>query len=281
MAEPRDPNPRNGRRQETASGIMRDPVTGEEYMADTDWKSDFQEHISGVIGAALWMIVLYMALGAIAGILLGMLLGRGVCAAFQALGLFAGIQNMAPEFLEYLPYYYMLVTGVGGVITGLGIGLRHGVIAGNAAVTRAILVPAIESALKKTAGFVNAAPAGLADRLRAVSADELHATLRARVAVVEDHIEGFGLSRTFRRYVAAIPVDYLEQVTKLGTSKLSEGADRLLYKEHLIRLRDAVLAWMRRRAARATALSMFTLVAMPMIGTSLMFFFPALSIFLA
>jgi hypothetical protein len=175
----------------------------------------------------------------------------------------------------------MLVTGVGGVITGLGIGLRHGVIAGNAAVTRAILVPAIESALKKTAGFVNAAPAGLADRLRAVSADELHATLRARVAVVEDHIEGFGLSRTFRRYVAAIPVDYLEQVTKLGTSKLSEGADRLLYKEHLIRLRDAVLAWMRRRAARATALSMFTLVAMPMIGTSLMFFFPALSIFLA
>jgi hypothetical protein len=260
---------------------MRDPLTGEERMAEADWKPEFQERIAGVIGSALWMIILYMALGALAGILLGMLFGRGVCAVFEALGLFAGIQGMVPEFMDYLPYYYMLVTGVAGVVMGMGIGLRQGVISGNVAVSRAVLLPAIDAALKKTAGFVNAAPAGLADRLRAVSADELHATLRARVAVVEDHIEGFGVARLFRRYVAAITVDYIEQVTRLGTSKLAEGTNRLLYKDHLIRLRDAVMAWMRRRAARATILSVFTLVAMPVIGMSLMFFFPALSIFLA
>ena len=64
MVEPRDPDPRD--RSTAAPGIWRDPVTGEESLIEKDWRPDFEERIAGLIGTSLWMIVLYMALGALA-----------------------------------------------------------------------------------------------------------------------------------------------------------------------------------------------------------------------
>jgi hypothetical protein len=272
--EPRRPAP-------TPRGIIRDPVTGEESLEAEDWRPDFQARIAQRITNSLWMIIMYMFVGALVGMIIGLVLGQGVFALFRGIGLLDGIQRFVPEALDLVPYYYMFVTGLAGLVFGMGWGMRRGVVNGNVAVTQAVLVPAIQSSYDNAPGPETAGlPRGAADRMRAVHSASFLKELRARMILLEDHIEGFGITRLFRRYVAAQTVDYLEDIARTAAAKLSEGPEKLLYKEHFVRLRDAVVPWMRNLARRKCFLILFTLMFMPILGAFLLYLFPALTFFL-
>lgn len=285
MATYDDKRPGNGltggpkRPGDAGTGIYRDPSTGEEFQVEADWRPEFQSRLAQTIGSSLWMITLYMLIGAIVCSVLGIFVGIAFSALFYSMGLFEGINQFFPEFLPYVRAYYEMVSGAAGFIVGMGLGMRYGVVAGNVAVCRAVLVPALESALKQVADDKNA-PRGLADRFRAVPAAELLKLLHERIAVLENHVEGFGISKIFRRYVSVQTEDYVEELTRTATVKLSEGPEQLLQKEHLARIRDAVVLWIKKHTARGTLLIIFTFVVLPCISLAMLLFLPALSIFL-
>lgn len=261
--------------------IIRDPVTGEERLREADWRPAFQQHICSVIGMALWMIILYMTVGALAGLLGGAIVGRGVSALFLALGLFEGIKAIYPEALNWVPYYYVLIGGLVGIVAGIGFGMRHGVVTGNVSVSRAVLNPVIERALSLARNDAPMdGPRGLNDRARVVAARDVLDTLHARVAAVEDYVDGFGVARLFRQYVSVQCVDFLEDVTRVASAKLAEGSGQALTPDNLARVRDATLRWMQKYARQNSLLIIFTFVAMPILALCLLVWFPALTIFL-
>jgi hypothetical protein len=226
------------------------------------------------------MIMLYMTVGTLAGMLAGAIVGRGISALFLALGLFEGIKAIYPEAINWTPYYYMLIGGLVGIVAGMGIGMRYGVVAGNLSVSRAALNPVIERALSSAQTETPLdGPRGLSDRTRVVAARDVIDALHARVAAIEDYVDGFGVARLFRQYVSVQCVDFLEDVTRVAVAKLAEGSGQTLTPENLVRVRDATLRWMQKYARQHSLLIIFTFVAMPILALCLLVWFPALTIF--
>ena len=286
MAEDRTRPPGAGgppeKPREVARGVMRDPATGEEYVPEADWRPAFHQRMSQLIGTSLWMIILYMCVGSLLGLLLGSVAGRGISSVFYSLGLYSGIERIYPEAIQYVHLYNIAIGALVGLVAGMGVGMRIGVVQGNVSVSKAVLNPIIEKALSLASGArgMENAPRGMADRVRYVPAGELLDSLKLRLAVVENHVEGFGVSKLFRRYVSAQTVDYLEDVTRIAAAKLCEGPDRMITPDNLVRIRDAVMRWMKRHAAQSSLLIIFTFVAMPILALCLLVWFPALTIFL-
>jgi len=263
------------------TGRPQAPRRDEENRAQTDWRSAFQQQISNLIGLALWSMLAQMFLGALVGVVAGILAGYKTYDVFKNIGLFDGIRILPAEMLQFMPYYFMLMYALGLMVAGMGIGLRHAIVAGNMAVARATFNSAIEHAIRAARADTHPRDAQPQAGLQAICFSDLEDSLRERVDIIAEHVEGYGIGRYFRRYVSTVTIDFIEEVARAAAKTFSENKETpMLNKDSIFKTRDAILRWIKKRAARNTFLITFTFVAMPIIAMFLMIALPAVISFL-
>jgi len=241
-----------------------------------DWQPGFRAQILRLIGLCMWGVLAQTMLGALAGVIAGMLAGKFSFAFMENMGLFDGLTRVLPEALSYMPFYYMALSALSLMVLGMGIGLRHAMVSGNAAVSRTVLNSALEAAIRTAKEGRSVLERG-EEGVSSILLSDLDMMLKARVDVLADLIDGFGVAKYFRRYVSAVVLDYVEEVALAYAKREGEerGDDHRLNKTAIVNIQNSTSSWIRSRTSRAHLMITITFIVIPVVGMLLMFALPA------